>query len=664
MAAGDVVPDSEIWGDKPSAPPASTPDTATPGSVVPDEVAHPTGKIDPADDVGYGAAIEAGLVGGAPGGRAAAAAAETYLPRALSGAPAEATSDYQQNYARIGKQMETARKQYPKTTFASAAAPQVFAAAVAPEAAGGSMLRTVGSNALWGGATTANEGDQPFDPYDYASKFGWGSLTGGSAAMMTSGLGSLLLPYGAAGRDAVLAAAKRQGVDIPKYIGSISPVLQRFGQLGRNLPGLGEKVADATSKMTEEMADAATAASVGKTPYTAGKSAKAAIENWVGPTTDAINDANYTNASSMMNNTIKTPISNAAAQLQKLAQFRGTYNDPLTGTAIDKINQALKMPGGLTYEGIKNLRTAIGGMGNFGSLLPNELKESEISNLYGALSKDLDAAAGNAGGPAAQQAHQFANDSYKKIADQREAMTTLLGGDPNAENVFSTLKARASGRPASGDIDTLRLAKQTILASNNPGAWDDLGKGMISTLGRKGQGTGDFSPAQFLTDVKGLSPDAKDEIFGRSGTGSAIRDSLDDLGTMSERYQQAARFGNPSGTGHVIAGAAIAEQVIHHLSTILSHPVTTGGAIVGGLAGGSALGNYLSKPATAGALTNFMKQHASWMAQPTVENMNRLRFAASRLSASAASQFGVTVGPAALVSSVASLQREWGQKHE
>ena len=667
MASGDVVPDTEIWGTNP-APAANAPPASTPGRVVSDEELHPSGQIAPQDDVGYGGAMGAGLVLGAPGGRAAAAAAETYLPRALSGAPATATDDYQQNYARIGKQIETARKQYPWTTGGAAALPQTVAAVAAPEAAGGSLLRTVGSNALWGGATSANEGDKPFDASDVASRAGWGGLTGGSAAMLTSSLASLLLPYGVAGRDALLAAAKRQGVDIPKYIGSVSPLLQRFGQLSRTLPGVGEKVADSTSTMVKQMGEAAEGTAGTTSPYSAGASAKAALENYIGPNTSALNDQNYTNASRYMNNTIKTPLTNTAAKLQELAQFRGTFNDKLTGAAIDKINQAMQMPGGLTYEGIKNLRTQIGSMGSFGSLLPNELPKSEVSKLYGSLTDDLNAAATNAGGPDALAAHQYANNTAAKMADQREALTSLLGGETggaNPENVYQALAKRASGKPGSGDIDLLRQAKQAIQASSNPGAWDELGQGMISTLGRKGgTPTGDFSPAQLLTDTAKLSPEAKDELFGKSGSGSAIRDTLDDLGTMAQRYQQAARFGNPSGTGHVIAGAAIAEQVIDHLSTILSHPVTTGGAIVGGLVAGHTMGDYLSKPATAGAITNFMKQHASWMAAPTEENMNRLRFAASRLSASAASQFGVTVGPAELVGAVAGLQHEWAHKKD
>src|SRR5262249_6809391 len=82
--------------------------------------------------IGYGEAIQRGLVSGTPGGRAAAAAAETYLPTWLSGSP-EATGSYAENYARIGKQIEQAQKQYPKTTFAAGAAPAVAGAIAAPE---------------------------------------------------------------------------------------------------------------------------------------------------------------------------------------------------------------------------------------------------------------------------------------------------------------------------------------------------------------------------------------------------------------------------------------------------------------------------------------------------------------------------------------------------
>jgi hypothetical protein len=142
-----------------------------------------------------------------------------------------------------------------------------------------------------------------------------------------------------------------------------------------------------------------------------------------------------------------------------------------------------------------------------------------------------------------------------------------------------------------------------------------------------------------------------------------MRQSMDDLGTLAQRYAQAARFANPSGTGHVVVGVEMANQVFDHLSTLLSHPVTTASAIGAGLVGGNALGRYLSKPATAGALTSFLNQHVNWLANPTAENLNRFRYAAARLSASAASQFGVTVGPAALLAAAISAMHEHEGTH-
>ena len=239
-------------------------------------------------------------------------------------------------------------------------------------------------------------------------------------------------------------------------------------------------------------------------------------------------------------------------------------------------------------------------------------------------------------------------------------MTTLLGGDTtsaNPESVFSALKARASNNPSSGDIGLLRQAKASIQASNNPGAWDQLGQGMISQLGRTGKG--DFSPAQFVTDVGKLAPAAKDEIFGTTGP---MRQSLDDLGTMGERFAQAARFANPSGTGHVVAGMAMAEQVFDHLSTLLSHPVASATGLAAGVAGGSMMGSFLSKPAGAGAVSNFMKQFAAYRALQSPENLNRFRYSAARLSATAASQLGITVGPLALAA--AAMHMEKGEEPE
>ena len=402
MAKGDVISEDEVSG----------PPSATSGQVIPESEIQQPGD---GPDVGYGTAIASALTRGFPAAERLRLRLKPICRARFLARPPEASDDYQKNYVRIGKTMEAAQKQYPKTSFAAAAVPQMIGAAIAPESAGGSLLRTGLSNFGWGAATAANEGDQPLSAGDVASRGLWGGALGASAGTAMSGLGSLLLPYGAAGRDALVAAANRAGVDVPRYIASVSPFMQRMGQLARSVPLVGEKVAESTGEMVKQMGESAENTAAGVTPVAAGSRAKEALVNWIGPQTDATLNNAYGNASRLMNNTVKTPLTNTSSMLSTLAQQSGTYGSELGGQAVKLIQQAQNMPGGLTYEGIKNLRTKIGQMGSFGTLLPSELPDVEVKRLYGALSQDLDAAALNSGGPAAQAAHQNANASLNRL---------------------------------------------------------------------------------------------------------------------------------------------------------------------------------------------------------------------------------------------------------
>ena len=58
--------------------------------------------------------------------------------------------------------------------------------------------------------------------------------------------------------------------------------------------------------------------------------------------------------------------------------------------------QRCETPGGLTYEGIKNLRTNIGQMLSRG-ILPDDVNGSHLKQIYGALSDDLNASVGASG---------------------------------------------------------------------------------------------------------------------------------------------------------------------------------------------------------------------------------------------------------------------------
>ena len=70
--------------------------------------------------------------------------------------------------------------------------------------------------------------------------------------------------------------------------------------------------------------------------------------------------------------------------------------------AVDDVAEAIRTPGGLTYDGIKDLRSRIGAATS--DLLTKTADKGDYDAVYGALTKDLQRAVSAAGGSQAPHA--------------------------------------------------------------------------------------------------------------------------------------------------------------------------------------------------------------------------------------------------------------------
>ncbi len=629
--------DMLVGGSESSPPPSSSQQP----SMSQDDIEREMRGQDPNEkDIGSGAAIQRALVAGAPGGRPLAAAADTYLPTWASGSP-EATGNYAQNYARIGKQLEEGRRQYPWTTFVATAAPAVASSVVAPEATFG---RALASGIGWGAATGANEGN---DPADVAKQGLWGGIAGGLGAGVLYPAASLITPYATKARQVLLDAAKNINVTLPRFAASSYPLVQWAGSLGKSAPLTNAPLNASTHASLDQMGEAATDLAGGTSPRQAGVKMKEAMTNWVGPITDNVVESRYNAASAMMDQTIRTPPSKVQDAMGQILASKGSFGKTPKGDAIDTVMGALSVPGGLTYEGMKNLKAELGGMKTWGSALPGDLSSKDITKLWAAARDDLDAAATNAGGPAAQEAHKFANDFYAETQAKRKQLSTLLGGDKSdgsPESVFENLANTA--KKNGGDLDLLRQAKDVV----SPQDWQALSQGMVSRLGRQADGT--LTPDRFLSDYGNISPEAKDEVFGASVAGSTLRNSLDSLQTVSKRYKDLKIFANTSGTSHMVGAVAIGEHAPEMVSGLKEDPVGMTLKIAAGIAAGSGLGHWLAQPATAGATATMAEKILGFQIAPSDETYQAIKYAAARMAASASAQYGKKVAPLAIMAAV------------
>ena len=98
----------------------------------------------------------------------------------------------------------------------------------------------------------------------------------------------------------------------------------------------------------------------------------------------------------------------------------------------------------------------------------------------------------------------------------------------------------------------LMLAKSKA----SPEVWNELASAVIRRMGERQGSNQDapgmlsgWSPDRFLTAYRNLSENGKGTLFGTS----ELRQSLDNLATVAERFRDLRKFQNTSGTAHAIA---------------------------------------------------------------------------------------------------------------
>ena len=514
----------------------------------------------------------------------------------------------------------------------------------APSAASVAGGALGGAGAQFGAEEAPNFGaDYPLlNEFSKATASTIGGLGGGLAGAGAAKFAPELVPTGA--NPSVLAASQNLRVPVPSYLASDNPLAQRLGQTLQSVPIAGSPLEEATrgaiGKLGQASQDIAGTLGAGDTTK-AGEAASAALKRWIGPVSQANVQSRYQNLNSLMNPNIASPLPATFSAAQKIVQERADANLSGNGGAVGHVLAAITNPTGLTYQGMQNLRSSVGEMIN-GGVLPADTSQSEMKRIYAGLTSDLRGAASNAGGPQAVAAFDQANAFARATAIRRQALAQFLGG-PQAgrsdEAVYSALQ-RAASTGSSADIKRLQQAHQAISAAN-PGAWDELLSGMIAGLGNDAQGN--FSPARFLTGYSKISDAAKDELFGAPGA-QTTRESLNSLATLSDRFKDvASKYGNPSGTGHVVA-------LVEGARELAMKPI---GAIAT-IAGGRLAANALAQPATASSIANFGKTYASWLRAPSDDTLRQMRYASARVSSAMAARFGAQIDPGALMNAATS----------
>jgi hypothetical protein len=265
--------------------------------------------------------------------------------------------------------------------------------------------------------------------------------------------------------------------------------------------------------------------------------------------------------------------------------------------------EMLAQPGGLPYQAMKELRSAVGKRIETPSLV-DDVPTGQWKQLYGALTRDMVAAA-RAAGPKAEAAMVRANNHYQSGLKRIEEVLqpVLAKGDP--EDIFratiagtkegaTTLQGVMKGLPTeSRKVVTATVLKR--LGHALPGKQDELGEV--------------FSAETFLTNWNRLHPDAKRTLFAPMPEG--MRADLDRIAQVAANLREGAKvFPNPSGTAQAAASYTTAGGFALALLTGQFVPAAW---IAGGVGVANASGRLMTNP-----------KFVHWLAKATREPVEQL----------------------------------------
>lgn len=436
-------------------------------------------------------------------------------------------------------------------------------------------------------------------------------------------------------RAAIVRAADAEGVTFPHFLASDNQVTKNLAGAMASQPITGpiiRNAADNTAlqmgERAREIADAYSNRGAGQVAGTADNTAAAlsaggqmrdALENWISNVKPGEFNNEYTRLFNLVNPSARIPLTRTRVAAGNLIAKGVEAATPVEEQAVDRVRDALlrqtmqpngQMVEGLSMNGLKNLRTYIFNLKNDKVLPEAGTAKQSFNSLYDALTQDIDFGFGNrrflnrgVNPQFAQGEWRRINSDFAKFAEDRERLTKIIGtnADAPAERIVDRLITMA-GTKGGADMQQLMLARRAA----TPQVWDELASAAVRRLGGQGPQAGApgvttyFSPDRFLTAYNNLSLNGRRALFGMGFQGS-LRESLDNIATLSDRFRDIRRYQNPSGTAQVAGVTTLLGQLA---ASFAGHPLAGVGAVAQ-VGGTGVLSWLLSRPAGAQAISRF-----------------------------------------------------------
>ena len=440
-----------------------------------------------------------------------------------------------------------------------------------------------------------------------------------------------------------VAAAERLGVDVPRAIATESPLIRFGGQVAARAPGGGplqEAIPQSVRQLEGSVGEAADLAGGRVSPAAAGEGFRAGIEGPFKSQTSSATGQAYGGVEKLLDANRTQPLNNTMNVVNDIVARRGAAGLAGEGRAANLVMESATRPEGLTYSGIKDLRTNIGELLDTG-VLPEGFSEGELRRIYGSLSDDLRTAVIEGGGPRAAVAFERANKLASGIADWKDQLRKVVGPSTRSgEGVYEAV-ARMAGTGASADQQGLLAARAAVPKE----VWQDVASTTISKLGRTR--AGEWSPAAFLSDYRNLSDMGKRVLFGATGSGNVLP-FLDDIAQVSDRFVQAGKLANTSGTaGH----QAFYTAMMGILTGVAAAPTFGAAALIppaaaiGGIVGNNIMARVLATPSTAASMARWARAYQTVAERPTPAGISALSRVSGEFAKTVNGAFGTKLTP-------------------
>jgi hypothetical protein len=234
---------------------------------------------------------------------------------------------------------------------------------------------------------------------------------------------------------------------------------------------------------------------------------------------------------------------------------------------------------GLSWQDLKAFRTQVG------QAVARDPEDADVRGLYGALTRDMEASAQQAG-PRAYGAWQRANtEAAERFNNIETIMTPLVGTarrSMSGEQTIARINQWASAK--TGDYQRIARLIREIPSEDadivRASLFADMGR---ATAGRQGVDGDTFSPATFMTNWNKMSDRARNALFD-----GPHRQAIDDVLRLAEGQRQSARFANTSGTARPVVWSSF----LYGLTVNAPATLVTAG-------GGALLSNMLARPRSA-----------------------------------------------------------------